>query len=437
MSIATRDVLELMCGDRLPILRATSPNMGALFPFQAESGLIDPRTGRKLQGIPVGFCGRNRSGGVFYWDEFIAWQAGLIENVNVKRFGAINNHKSGDLKTSIFRGVEYGYNHLVTDLKGEYTALAAAVDGAKVLRFGTDTNLFINPLDGAMSLNTQIQLVTAMALTALGNGRTELNITELTLLRYAIEQAHHANSVALLPHAVDLLFEPSQAVVSKMRRPVDFVKNEGYQLALALDSLGEHGMFGGMFHQPTTPGLLEETPLLVLNCEGLEGAMAVIMITLLNFFTQSQWSGKNPKHRFHKVIHDEAWFLAGFPGFVESVRRGFKLGGTQGTSNTIVAHHKTNLDRSGSGEAVQDLIADSATTILYNQDPVELQRSADELKLNQADVDRIVKLPPGTALYKIGDFPPIEVESFAWPHERKFIETRQRLRGQDDLATAQ
>jgi hypothetical protein len=442
MTATITDKLEFLAGDRLPVFRATSRHLAALNPWFAETGLINKRTGQKALGLPVGYCGRERSGGVFYYDEYHLYQAGILHNPNVKVFGEIDHRKSTGVKCMIYRGAACGYNHLVTDRKGEYTKLAEAIPGSKVLRFGEGSKVFINPLDNSMDLNTQRELVASMTITAMGGNRTSLNIKESSLLMEAIIDAHRGFSgksisdVATLPVVVEKLLNPSEEMARAMSRTVDYLKEEGYEMALALRRLTDTDL-RGMFHQPTTPGLFnEDTPLLVMNCEGVTGESAVIMVILINFFTQSQWGRANSNMRFHKVIHDESWDLAAYPGFVESVRRAFKLGRTWGVANWIIAHHKSNLDRSGSSDAIKDLIADSDTTISYKQDEAELSATADDLGLNKAEVARIVQLPPGTALYKIGDQPAIEVEQVVWDAERPLVETSHLMHGLPELSRA-
>jgi hypothetical protein len=377
---------------------------------------------------------------LYFYDEYRLYQARLLHNPNVKVFGEIDHRKSSGVKCMIYRGAACGYNHLVTDRKGEYTALANAIPGSKILRFGEDTNLFINPLDKAMPIDTQRDLVASMVLTAMSGDRVTLSIKENSLLWEAIKDAHNhygqgSRRVATLPTLVEKLFQPTQDMADSMHRPVEYLRELGYDMALGLRRLTDTDL-RGMFHQETTTNLFQDTPLLVMNCEGITGDAAVIMITLINFFTQSQWGRENPTYRFHKVIHDESWDLAAYPGFVESVSRAFKLGRTWGVANWIVAHHKSNLDRSGNNEAIKDLIADSDTTISYKQHETELENSAADLEFNETEVARILQLEPGFAIHKVANNPGIEVEQVAWPEERALLETSHLLHGQTELKKA-
>jgi len=420
-----QDWLTIYSGDSLPVFRATTPHLAALYPLFAESGLIDPKSGKKVPGIPVGYAGQNRSGGIFHFDEYQLYKAELLNNLNVMVLGEINMRKSTLVKSMIFRGIACGYNYLVTDFKGEYSLLANAV-GGKVLKFGPKTDLFINPLDKRMDFSTQLDLVASLAVTSMGGERL-LNVRERALLEHAIREAHAhfgqgSMDVATLPVVIDKLFHPTQNMMESMHRSHDDLFELGYDIALSLSRLTQ-GELRGMFHKPTSEGLYEDTPLLVMECKDVNTEAAAIITLLFNYFTQSQWNNSATWGRFHRVIHDESWALAAYPTFVESVRRAFKLGRSLGIANWIIVHHLNNLYRSGQNEAVKDLIADSDTRIIYSQDETEVRQTALELELNDAEISRIVELQPGQAIWKVGRQPGIEVQHDVWPEELALVKT--------------
>jgi hypothetical protein len=446
MPIPGRALIDALFGNSIPTHSATSYHLSSLHPFYFESGLID-RRGMKVPGLPYGRCGRDGSGGAYYYDEYMLYQLGLLENCNVKVLGKIGNWKSSMVKSVIYNGVHFGYNHLVIDPKGEYTRLADLLNKeipgtARVMRFGTDTNLSINPLDPTMDDDhgTQRELMMAMVTATMGGTRRELNSPEQALLWEAMKDAKtefQNGGVATLGDVIKRLFDPTPNMVIEMHRPADTLRDLGYHIAHGLKRMDEGGDLVGMFHRPTTPGLFdEEIPLLVMNCEGVKGEAAVLMILLIIFFTQSQWARKNAVKRFHKVIYDEAWDLAAYPEFVSSVRKAFKLGGTWGVANWIVAHHKSNFDRSGNNHAIQDLITDSETSIIFAQDANELKASQEALGLTDAEVIRIPEFSPGQALHKIGTEPGIEVHHELWEWLLDAVQTRDHLRGITDLSRA-
>ena len=454
MNLSVRDRKDRRYGDSLPVHRATTLHLSALNPMFLESGLIDPRTGSKVRGVFRGHIGKNGSGPTFEFDEYQLYQSGILNNANTKVFGEPNHHKSGDAKCNVFRGAAVGFNHLVTDRTGEWTAVVNAINSnphiaakAKVLKFGEaterDTQLYINPLDKSMTLKDRSDLLAAMAVTAIGrrNGIeiNALEIEERSLLWQALvdalnqygpdDQTGLAIGEATLPDVVNRLLNPTQNMAEAMRESQEYLRQLGRSMALGLLRLTETDL-KGMFHRQTTAGIWQDTPLLVMDCQGASGEAAVLMITLINFFTRSQWSRENPAYRFHKIIHDEAWDLAAYPAFIDSTRESFKQGGKWGVGNTIIAHHMQNLYRSGSSDAVRDLISDSDVTICYKMDSAELEKSAGDLELNRSEVSLITDFEPGVALYKIGSRPGIVVRHEAWPEEKSFVETRGLMRGQ-------
>jgi hypothetical protein len=440
--------LAFLSGDRLPVHRATSWRLGAVYPFFSESGPRDLRTNDKARGFPIGHYGLLGNGGVHSFDEFEFYRAGVIHNLNVKVFGQINQRKSGMMKFFLWLASIAGYNTLITDPKGEYTPMLEMVPGSKIMRFGkdeegNDLKFYINALDKHMDLETQNALIASLAITAIDDGRLRLNVTERNMLNLAIQDAHaHFGSgstgVATLPVLVEKLFNPSEELAQKMRlKREDLVGRDGvgFSMAQGLMRLTETDL-KGMFHKESTVGFFEDCPLLIMNVEGVSGEAAVIATTIINFFTTSMWSRSNPLYRFHRVVHDESWDLAAYPGFVDSVRRSFKLGRTWSVANWVIAHHLNNLNRSGDTDAIKDLISDSDTTISYKQDDAELEKSASELRFTKAEIQRNSKLKAGVAQWKFREDPAFVVKQNVWPEFRHAVETSHLIHGVTDLQRA-
>ncbi len=435
------DVLQAVCGDQLRTFRTLSTHTGPVSPLIVESGLIDPRTGRKMAGVPLGYAGPRRSAGGFSFDEYVAHNAieQQMNSLNSLVFGMTGFRKSAGEKLRILRDtLLFGRNYLVTDRKGhEYTPLVKHIPGAKVLKFGPESNHFINPLDPVMTRDIQLELLVALALNAMQIG-TKLSPTEHQLLWRALQDAHNEPGQAGVPTIDTLLHKllhPSQATQARLGMDQAGVREGNKNLRMGLMRLAGDGDLAGMLHKPTTPGLFDAVPLLVLDCDGIDGEKAVIMVTLINFFTLSKNAISDSDNRFHHVLHDESWDLATYPGFVDSVRRGFKLGRTKGFGNRLVNHHWKNIIHSGN-DKVEDLIGDSSLIISYRQDPPEIEASAHVLGYSDQEVERIKVLPPGSALYKIRGLPAIEVEYVALPWEIPMLNTSSLVHGRTDLPRA-
>jgi hypothetical protein len=429
------------------VFDAISSQMSAINPMFTESGLIDKQTGRKVPGIFIGRCGLAGNGISYEYDEYQLYQSRIINNLNGIVLGEINYRKSSFIKTYIKRGWPLGYNNLVIDPKGEYDELAAEVPGSKILRFGSDASLHLNVLDEHIPSNLQLRLIETMAVIAMP-GVDSLNTRQRSLLRIAIKEAKRLASeaedgarVAVLPDVVDLLFEPTSEMVAAMRLGIEgdnttgyesgrnVLKEIGYDMAFALDD----DDLMQPFRQPTTPGLFDATPLLVLNCKDIPEEAKVILITLFNFFATSLWGTGDEKKRFHRIFLDESWDLAAFDIYVESVRRLFKLGRTMGIAVWVVAHHLSNLERSGNNRAVLDLVNDADTVVLFRQKWNEINDSYEKLGINERVAAMTTTLNPGQAVWRIGKDYIIPVKHILWKSERAMVETSHLLHGESRL----
>lgn len=439
--------LEYLMGDQLPIQRSTTPHLSALSPLFGESGIIDRRTGRKVPGLPIGKAGRHGFAGAFGFDPYMLHAATgldgapIIHNLNMIILGLIGMGKSALVKQLIYLSCAAGYSTIVTDIKGEYDRLAAAIPGARILSFGDKRQkqkLYINPLDPNIPEPIQRELIAALALAVMGENRAELNVEEKGVLKAAIRDAkrHYGvgedglpSGVPVLAVVVEKLFEPTADMAREQRESQEFLRNVSRPMALALKELTD-GDLKGMVDQPTSIGFWDETPLLVVNCKDLNDDQLPVMVITINFFTGSQFGKSNAWGRFQWVWHDETWRLAGIPGFISSLRAAFKLGRSEGVANGIVFHHLENLWRSSQEAIVKDLIGDADTRIIYQQNEFELGLSREALQLTDSDVERILQLPAHTALWKIGKRT-LEVEHHLVPELAQVIQTGHLTKGEE------
>jgi len=430
MAASTEDYLQFTCGDSLRVQRSISPNLSVIHPMFAEGGLVNPRTGHKIPGI---YIGRDSSGGNFYFDVHQLYQAKVLHNPNIVLLGQIDHRKSALLKSYILRLVAYGYNVLVTDIKGEYDMLASHIKNSKVLRFGEDTELCINPLDKRIPRDKQVELVGLMAVAAMGSDHDALTTRENGTLRWAVESAHEhygpgSPGVATLPDLVAKLKDPDEFMERHFGRSRVQILEDSVDLAIGLQELTKGGI-GAMCSGETSTNFYEETPFLSMNLREVPQRWLPIITTILNFFTSSQFGERNAWGRFHFIVHDEAWQLARDPGFVQSLIESHKLGRTRGVSNISAFHHLQTLYRSGFSQVIKEVVVDADTRIIYAQDETELQLTADELRLNDNEVALIPDQPPGTGIWKIGRNYSIQVQHEAFDWEIPLLETSHLLKG--------
>ncbi len=445
MAIDKSHLARIVSGDTLPTFREMTEDLAPVNPLCLEHGFINPKTGQKLIGVPLGIAGLGGIAGNFEFCEYTAHQADpeTAFSLNSIVFGQTGYRKSSGEKIRILRDtLLFSRNYLVTDRKGEYRVLAGYIDGAKVLNFSDNAQYFINPLDPVMGLDAQLELLTALIVTAGKHFTQGLTPLENTLLWNSIIECHNSPGIIgipTLPSLIEKLRNPSASTVEDLSvGNIDDINKLSANLRLTLERLSEKGNLAGMFHKPTTPGLFDAVPLLVLDCEGLDGEKAVVMTTLINFFTLEKNAKSSSDNRFHHVIHDESWDLAAYSGFVSSVRRAYKLGRSKGFGNRMVVHHWQNLIRSATSQ-IEDIASDTSLVISYRQNRAELEASSHLFGYTDNEIERIVKLPQGHALYKFttGNIPALEVRYVAMPWEIPLLETSHLVKGKSGLSSSE
>ncbi|HEV3228458.1 MAG TPA: hypothetical protein VGY97_03210, partial [Solirubrobacteraceae bacterium] len=126
----------LVRSPRVPAHQVTTRNLGAAYPFIAESGL-----GRR--GVVIG---DDLLGGSFVFDPFELYAAGAVSNPNMVVFGQIGRGKSAFVKTFLWRQAVFGRRAWVVDPKGEYADLADAW-GVRPVALRPGGAIRLNPLD--------------------------------------------------------------------------------------------------------------------------------------------------------------------------------------------------------------------------------------------------------------------------------------------------
>lgn len=447
MTMSGRQKMRMIFGDRLAIHQAMTPDLAVLYPFFHESGLIHPQTGHKLPGITLGYCGQDRSGGMFNYDPRVCYRAGIATDLNIMVMGRIGRGKSAFVKKFIRRSIPWGNRFLVTDIKGEYGKLVEAVGGAE-LKFGGDTKYYLNPLDPDLlgpdgSVATQLDLLMSMALTLMNRTESEVDIEHETALRLAIKdlQQHYgvgtdglSSGVPVLAGLVEKLLKPTQYMLEGMRRSNEYgyVRDLTTKLGLALNKLTADGDLSGMFDRPTTPGLYQDTPLTVMNLKDLDDTALRLVARVHNFLSSSQFRRATGAGRYNYLIHDESWKLVTDPFFLRSTIQSYKLGRSADVCNMMIFHHLNSLIMSGYSELVRELASDTGTIVSYTQKTTEIKATAEILGLNESAVALIPDLPKFHGLWKVGDLAPILVEDVHWPGDKEIVETSHLLMGHSE-----
>jgi hypothetical protein len=435
--------------------KTTSHNLGAVNPAWHAGPIIDPRTGRKILGVPLGHYATYPTGGLwlpnteqgsefefgmgesFLYDGRELKEAGLKKDLNRIIVGLIGMGKSGLVKLIILRGTRIlKQRFLYIDPKGEGSPLVDAIPGAKLIEFGRDAKHFLNPMDPMLDAKTvRLPLIKRLILIAMA----DLSAADFPSVRYhnllweAIKEAdeHYGptdNGIRaddpVLDNVLHYLKNPTPQMATNLHQKMDELSAGEYHEArdLMVQGLVRYigdGDLSGFVHKKTSPGLFTDAPLVVMNCKKLEGAQLTAVVVIL----QSMTTGIGGGH-FDSVITDETWKLSRDRRFVDVQREGMKLGRTEDTEYTAILHNLEDLKRSSYGyDAVTGLISDSSEVWAFRQTPTELANSAEALGFNDRAMRSLIpRLAPLTAAVRIGQIRTI-IKPYARIEELPLLET--------------
>ena len=140
-----------------PGIRASTRHARAVYPFQAETGL----------GWRGCLIGSDSSGGAFCFDPWELYRSELVANPNVAVFGELGYGKSALMKSLLWRMLLFGRRAFVLDVKGEYAPLCEAL-GVQPVRLAPGNGVRLNPLSARRERAAQVEILRAVARTAVG-----------------------------------------------------------------------------------------------------------------------------------------------------------------------------------------------------------------------------------------------------------------------------
>jgi type IV secretory pathway VirB4 component len=393
---------------RVSAHQVTTRNLGAAYPFIAETGLGQ-------RGVVIG---DDLLGGSFVFDPFELYMQGVVSNPNMVVFGQIGRGKSAFVKTLLWRQAVFGRRAWVVDPKGEYGDLAAAW-GVRPVALRPGGSVRLNPLDSGpehaggridgegSTGRRQMELLASLAAACLGRG---LLPRERAALGAALATTTVQADVPTVPLVVDALLAPTTGAAESLRTERRELLEDGRDVALELRRL-VHGELRGMFDDETTPGLDLSAPLVVLDLSALYASPALgVLMACATAWLQANLermaSGATGGRRTFVVI-DEAWALLSNLGVARWLQSSWKLSRAFGVSNVAVLHRVTDLHAVGASDSEQvalakGLLADSETRIVYAQSPGELAVASDLLSLSSTEADLLPQLRRGVALWKVG-----------------------------------
>jgi type IV secretory pathway VirB4 component len=391
--------------------RVTTRHAQAIYPFMAAGGL----GGRGV------FIGRDSGGGAFCYDPWALYADGRLDDPNAIVLGKLGQGKSALVKTLLWRMLLFGRRAFVLDVKREYGPLCAAV-GVQPISLVPGGGVRLNPLASRPEEHAQLDLLRAVAITALGGPLTQV---EAAALREALRTVRAARLEPTLPDIAALLFSPPAALADELRYTPDTLALDVRRVALAIQDLCE-GPLRGMFDGPTTPGLDLEAKLLVLDLHAVRDSPAVgILMACATAWMSALLASMAERPGRERLINvaDESWKIVQHTGLGEWFQSNFKLARQFGVMNLVVLHKLADLQAAGdagsrAARIAEGLIADASTRIVYHQDESQVPLTRELLGLSETEAGLLSMLGTGQALWRVGS------RSFVVQHHRSRLEAR-------------
>jgi type IV secretory pathway VirB4 component len=395
-----------------PAHRFTTRHAQAVYPFMAAGGL----------GGRGAFIGRDSSGGAFCYDPWVLYGDSALDDPNAIVLGKLGQGKSALVKTLLWRMLLFGRRAFVLDVKREYGPLCEAA-GVKAISLVPGGGVRLNPLASRPEEHAQLELLRAVAVTAIGAPLTQL---EAAALREALRAVRRSGiDEPTLPDIAAVLFVPTAEMAARLRSTPERLSAEARRAALALQDLCE-GPLRGIFDGPTSAGLDLDSRLVVLDLHAVRDSPAVgILMACATAWMSALLARMAERPGRARLINvaDESWKIIQHAGLGEWFQSNFKLARQFGVMNLVVLHKLADLHSAGdagsrAARIAEGLIADASTRVVYHQDESQIELTRAMLGLSESEARLISMLSAGQALWRVGS------RSFVVQHYRSTLEAR-------------
>ncbi|WP_226367364.1 ATP-binding protein [Pseudonocardia sp. ICBG162] len=440
---------------RAPVYKATTAEVGGLFPLLASNGV--PAIGARL-----GYD--TQSGGAFYVHPTEWVLRGMVTNPNLVVFGEPGRGKSSTVVALMLRMMLFGVRSLISgDVKGEYTPLLRSL-GITPIALGRGSPHRLNALDlgplrarwntwNAERQNEELtgilarwtRLLTALA-EAQGYSPTVTDELVLsTVLRRLVGAADGYSELRpiTIPQVVAQLADPDDDLwqatrFASHRQFVDHTR----QITDALSNLVV-GPLSGLFDEPTNFDLDWDAPVQSMDLSLLRSrgdqAIAVALTCLgswSSMITDLQDDG-GADGGVRIVVRDEVWrqMRLGLRA-VQAVDSDLRLSRAERKIQLLVMHKPSDLlsvGAAGSQEVsiAKDLLALCSSRILLGQSTRVGDELAEELGLSereQAVITGWAMEGQGRALWKLENRPGMKIQTVLSATEKTIFDTNAGLR---------
>lgn len=378
--------------------RETVRVLAATYPFVQDPGL----------GSAGIYIGTTPHGGGFYFDPYELYRQQVLTNPALLVIGDVGSGKSSLVKTYLRRSralFERGIWCL--DPKGENGPLMASM-GATSVKLGRGLPTRINPLEFVAG-EGQLEGAQVTLLGGLLQGmlRRQMSVEEQQILLEAWEHLARASDRAPdLPAVLGALSTPRPELSRLLGYPSEAKFAEDCRpLALGMRALLT-GPLAGICDGPTSPELRDLRDVvnvdlsLVLNTPSFEPVLRCA----------SAWSAALISHlagHQQLIFHvEEAWAVLQDLDLVRRLQAQMRLARATGVQTILVMHHLSDLRRMADEgtelhKSAEQMLTLTQTQVIYRQSTADANDLKQLLGLNATEVERILHLRVGEALWRV------------------------------------
>jgi hypothetical protein len=404
-------------GLRLPRHRGTTAHVASIYPFHG---------GRALRHVTAPFVGVNVTDGQSAWcyDPFELYGRDLgggtvLTNSNMLVLGEPGNGKSSAVKTMLYRQAAfYGHRRFISisDPKGEYSALARALDMPviKLHPGGTDRlNLLeAGPGDPARSVQNRQELMNGMLGIVM---RRDLDPVEDALVNAAIfvlDDCHRdrldeptlVDLAAVLGELPDRVRGIDELALLDDRDIATAVTHVRLALAKLLRST-LRGMFDGhstvSVEAMSGQGVVIDLSSVFANADALPLVQMAVASTLAR-----QMANLAAHGRRGILVDDEVWATMASERAAKTLQSRLKLCRLWGIWNILVTHRLSDLNSqadtgTSAAKVGEGLLADVQTRVVFRQATDQLAATGDLLRMNDRLIELLPRLTRGRSVWTV------------------------------------
>lgn len=379
--------------------RETVRVLAATYPFVQDPGL----------GSAGIYIGTTPHGGGFYFDPYELYRRQVLTHPALLVIGDMGSGKSSLVKTYLRRSrALFGRGIWCLDPKGENGPLMESM-GATSVKLGRGLSTRINPLEfvageGGQLEGAQVTLIGGLLQWIF---RRPLTVEEQQILLETWQDLTRASDRAPdLPSMLRSLGSPRAELGRVLGYHADAKFAEDCRpLALGMRALLT-GPLAGICDGPTSPELRELRDVvnvdlsMVLNTPSFEPVLRCA----------SAWSAALISHlagHQQLIFHvEEAWAVLQDLDLVRRLQAQMRLARATGVQTILVMHHLSDLRRMADEgtelhKSAEQMLALTQTQVIYRQSTSDANDLRQLLGLNATEVERILHLRVGEALWRV------------------------------------